>query len=621
VAQSDNPASGIYKGDIIDRNDSKAIDPSNGLFFGTARSFWASGGMDGGEVEKGGVGEVLLDRDFATNPRSLCTYFYTNVSLKHNDNAFSTGNGLITPAVLGLPDGDTEGRDNLIKFVHGYDAYDANADGITGVKRDWILGSFLHSRPLIIHYPNASNPNLTRSVIFAGSNGGMLHAFDDSDGRELWGFIPPNLLSTLKSLHADVLATYVDGSPKAYITYKANGEVDQAILIFGERRGGDRYYALKVSDPDNPQFLWEISTIKRVYQTTTTYTTDYQKLGQTWSSPVIGKIAYGAGEKWVAFIGGGYSTKQDTDPVTASDTEGMAVYVVDVLTGSLVKRFSIDDSGYSDMTYSIASEISKVDTDGNGYVDRLYVGDLGGRIWRFDIGNSDVNQWTGTIIFKSNPTPPGANDRRKIFYPPDVTLERDAAGPYEMVFFGTGDREAPKEGNVSNRLYAVKDRFTVTGGVYTPSAPLEETDLVNVTNGLAEGTQVPNGWYIIFQHASEKCLATPVVFYKTAYFTTFTASAEGQSGDPCYVGEGTGRLYALRYNTGDAVFNFDGSVDNVISSPSDRSLIMGTAIPSGVIITFVGGEAVAYAGVGGGVYTPQLSSTRPLVPMTWRIVF
>ncbi len=632
VAQSDNPSSGIYKGGIVDRNGSNAVD-SNGQFYSTAISFWGSGAMDGNEVEHGGVGEVLMNRDFTSNPRSIYTYFKTNVSLKHSFNAFSTGNGSITPTVLGLLESDTEGKNDLINFVYGYDAYDDNGNGDTAEKRDWILGSFLHSRPLIIHYPNPTNPDLTRSVIFAGSNGGMVHAFDDSDGRELWGFIPPNLLNKLKALHADVIATYVDGSPRAYITYKVDGSVDQAILIFGQRRGGNRYYALDVTDPDSPNFLWEIGPTERVYLTNT-YTTDFQRLGQTWSSPIIGKIAYGTGEKWVVFIGGGYDTNQDNDPVIASDSVGMAVYVVDVLNGSLVKSFSIDDPGYSDMTYSIPSDISKVDTDGNGKIDRLYVGDMGGRIWRFNICDptypdplspshcdADPANWTGKIIFKSNPGYDGTT-RRKIFYPPDVTLE---AGDYEMLFFGTGDRENPKEPNPStravNRLYAVKER--------NPETPLQESDLVNVTNGLAAGTEVENGWYIILENTAEKSLATPVVFYKTAYFTTFTPSGDAIVGDPCYVGEGTGRLYAVRYNTGNAVFNFDLTNDIIdetgkrtaVLAKSDRSLIMGTAIPSGVIITFVGGTAVAYAGVGGGVFSPELVSTNPLVPMTWRVVF
>jgi type IV pilus assembly protein PilY1 len=452
----------------------------------------------------------------------------------------------------------------------------------------------------------------------------MLHAFDDSDGRELWGFIPSVVLNKLQALHADVIETYVDGSPRVYLSYDSSGNLTQAILLFSLRRGGNRYYALDVTNPDVPIFLWEIGPTARVYGTTTTNTTDYQQLGQTWSSPIIGKIAYGTGEKWVAFVGGGYDTNQDNDPVIAADSIGKAIYVVDVLTGALVKRFSVSEK--AEMIYSIPSDIAKVDTDGNGKVDRLYVGDLGGQIWRFDIGNSDVAQWTAKVVFKANPD---SSSRRKIFYSPDVTLERDTAN-YEMVLFGTGDREAPKESAVTNRLYAVKDK--------NPSTPYQETaDLVDLTTDIlqdstateAQKAEVINqltnkyGWYVTLENASEKSLASPVVFYKTAYFTTFTASSEGQVGDPCYVGEGTGRLYALKYNNGNAIFNFDvtNDVGGTVYAKTDRSLVMGTAIPSGVIITFIGGTAVAYAGVGGGVYTPQLGSTSPLVPMTWRIVF
>ena len=46
-------------------------------------------------------------------------------------------------------------------------------NGDTTDKRDWMLGSFLHSRPYMIHYKD-------RTVIYAGANDGMLHAFDDA---------------------------------------------------------------------------------------------------------------------------------------------------------------------------------------------------------------------------------------------------------------------------------------------------------------------------------------------------------------------------------------------------------------------------------------------------------
>jgi type IV pilus assembly protein PilY1 len=563
--------------------------------------------MDGGDVEKGGVGDVLRNR---SSSRNIYTYLESNVSLPDSSNAFIEAN--ITPAMLGLGSDNSE-RDKLVRFVRGYDAYDDNGNGDTTEKRDWMLGSFLHSRPLLIHYE-------TRSVIFAGANDGMLHAFDDSDGSELWAFIPPNLLDKLHALHTDVVESFVDGSPKAYLSYDANGLITKAILIFGQRRGGNHYYALDITDPLVPKYLWKMSPDMA----------DYAQLGQTWSSPMIGKIAYLNGEKWVAFIGGGYDDNQDNDPVAGPDVKGRAIYVVDVLDGSLVWRYSYAEN--NGMAFSIPSDIQRVDTNGDGKIDRLYVGDMGGRIWRFDFGDlnrdgsSETGEWTAKIIFNSN----AGGEKRKIFYPPDVTLEKDS-GDYEMLFFGTGDREHPKESTNINRLYAVKDK--------NPSTPLTETNLVDVTQDLLQESSTSpedksailnalatkDGWFIkLDQNLGEKCLSSPVVYYGVVYYTSFAPNF-GSDGDPCFVGEGTGRLYALRYKSGNAAFNLDGlgTIDTL--TRSDRAATIGTGIPSGVIITFIEGKTVAYVGVGGPggprVPRPKLLSDKSVIPVTWRIVF
>jgi type IV pilus assembly protein PilY1 len=602
VAQENNTFTNIFLGDIVDSNGAAALD-QDGQILSTAKSFWTTINMDGGDVEKGGVGDVLRNR---SSSRNIYTYLGT-AEVTHSSNAFNNTN--ITPTALGLASADSSGRDKLVQFVHGYDSYDRNGNGDTTEKRDWILGSFLHSRPLLIHYG-------TRSVIFAGANDGMLHAFDDSDGTELWAFIPPNLLSKLQALHSDVIESFVDGSPKAYLSYDSNGEITKAILIFGQRRGGNHYYALDITNPLLPKYLWKISPDM----------TDYGELGQTWSSPMIGKIAYFTGEKWVAFIGGGYDENQDNDPVTASDLKGRAVYVVDVLDGSLVWRYSYAEN--NEMAFSIPSDIQRIDTNGDGKVDRLYVGDMGGRIWRFDISNPDPALWAATakIIFNSD----AGGEKRKIFYPPDVTLEKDS-GDYEMLFFGTGDREHPKESTNINRLYAIKDK--------NPSAPLTETNLVDVTQDLLQDastsptdkTAILNalgakeGWFIkLDQNLGEKCLSSPVVYYGVVYYTSFAPNF-GSDGDPCFVGEGTGRLYAFRYKSGNAAFNLDGLGTEGALTRSDRSTTIGTGIPSGVIITFIEGKTVAYVGVGGPggprVPKPKLLSDKSIVPVTWRIVF
>jgi type IV pilus assembly protein PilY1 len=585
----------IEVGDVLDSDGALAMD-SNNKIREDAISYWSSG-PDGENVKRGGVGEVLLNRSAS---RNIYTYLGTSANLTDSSNAFQLSNSAITPSLLGLPSPDTAGRDQVINFIHGKDAYDENGNGITNEKRDWILGSFIHSRPVVIHYGE------TDSVVFAGANDGMLHAFDDETGEELWAFIPPSLLPNLKNLSGDSIEFLVDGAPKVYIG------TDRKVLIFGLRRGGDCYIALDITERLSPKFLWEIGPS----------TAGFGELGETWSTPQIGKIQLASGEKWVTFIGGGYDTNQDkTNP--AGDTVGRAIYVVDILTGSAIWSYS--NASNAEMRYCIPSDVTRVDTDGNGKIDRLYVGDVGGRMWRFDIGDPAPANWTAKIIFDSNA---GTSGKRKIFYPPDVTLEKDD-GNYEMLLFGTGDREHPKEITELNRLYAVKDK--------NPTTALAETDLVDVTLDSLQDPNTPldqktsilqslaekSGWLIkLDQSPGEKCLSVPVVFYSIAYYTTFSPTV-GDETDICFLGEGTSRLYALKYKSGNAVFNLDLTNDagGTVVSRSDRSMTIGATIPSGVIVTFIGGTSVGYVGVGGGVYRPRLFSDRSIVPVTWRIVF
>ncbi len=578
-----------------------------------ARSYWSET-ADGGDVEKGGVGEKLWEQTtlIPNRPtsRNIYTYMGTNTNLKDSSNHFILTNNGITPEKLGLDKNDSAGRDKVIYHIHGLDPYnengnyDVSGNPITNEKRDWILGAFIHSRPYIVHYPN-------KSVIYAGANDGMLHAFDDETGEELWAFIPPSLLPRLKNLNGEVLEFYVDGAPKVFKT------AEKTILLFGLRRGGDRYIALDITDYNNPKFLWEISPSAIRYENNITNTMAYKELGQSWSTPQLGKIRYGSEDKWVAFIGGGYDEVSQDLENPGTDTKGRAIYVIDVLNGNLIWSYS--NANNSKMKYCIPSDIARVDTDGNGKIDRLYVGDIGGQIWRFDIGDSNPSNWQTKIIFDANS---GEIFKRKIFYPPDVTLEK---GNYEMLFFGTGDREHPKDTTRINRLYAIKDKNL--------STILTENDLADVTEDwLQEGDQTQKdytlnelqtkqGWFIkLNQNSGEKSLSTSVVFLGTVYYTTFTPTP-GVQNDPCFVGEGAGRLYALKYTTGNAAFNLDGLGTMANLTRSDRSTNIGSAIPSGIILTFIGGTSVAYGGTGGGVYQPPVPISKTIIPVRWRIVF
>ena len=114
-------------------------------------------------------------------------------------------------------------------------------------------------------------------------------------GAESWAFIPPILLDDLKNLTAlsGTRDYYVDSSP--IVADVKTGGSWKTIAMFGHRRGGNYYYALDITDPDQSAISCGASPTRN--------------LGETWSKPAIGKIKMSDGtDKWVAFVGGGFDT-------------------------------------------------------------------------------------------------------------------------------------------------------------------------------------------------------------------------------------------------------------------------------------------------------------------------
>jgi type IV pilus assembly protein PilY1 len=630
---------------MLDANGNPALEADSSTIKPTAESYWSTS-ADGGSVTAGGVGALLLASTLTS--RKIYTYLGTNTDLTTSSNAFSTSNTLITPALLGVS--TTTTVTNIINFVYGYDVYNWNNG--PGNPRQWILGAFIHSRPFVIHYG-------TQDVIYVGSNDGMLHAFDNATGNELWAFIPPDLLPNLQNFGSSLpsLQIFVDGSPNAYIssTYNSNGSlnsVTQATLIFGERRGGNTYTALDVTTPSDPKFLWSISPTQIRQGTTTTATTTYGEMGQSWSTPILGQIKNAGATQWVAFIGGGYdATHEDTTPA-GTDTSGRAIYVVNITNGKLIWSYS--HSNDSNMKYSIPSDITAISSNADGFIERLYVGDVGGQMWRFNLCSSatgtcvpdmsNTANWNGKRIFIASSTgTPGSGSAGKIFYPPDVTFETNKGqGTYDMLFFGTGDREKPNDTAstdsvwVNSRLYAIKDYDASPPAPY--SLPFYESSLSDVTSDLLQSSSATQaaktsllsslesnmGWFIQLnqstgesQNPGEKCDASPTVLGGAAYYTTFTPTPVNTQ-SVCTIGTGNGDVYILQYQTGNAMIdlNQDGQI-----TVTDRSMSIGAGIPSGIIITVINGIVTGYGGVAGGVFSPALTINNSIVPLDWRIVF
>jgi len=573
IATNDTNGSTVVQ--VVDSSKTPILDTNNQIKE-SSKSAWSSS-ADGKNVDKGGVGEVLLKR---VNPRKILTNIEatnsTNLTTELHE--FSTSNEKITPEMLGLSSEDKAAKDKLIQYVQGYDSYAKDKEKTSLQKRKWILGPIVNSRPLVIPYGNS------KKVIFVGANDGMLRAFDDATGEELWGFIPSELLVRLKELpQGNGLKYFVDGSPKAYITNS------QKIIVFGLRRGGKNYYALDVTKPESPKFLWKIGP----------ETTGFSEIGQTWSEPQFGRIKDGKEGKAVCIIGGGYDENQDRKTPAAEDKKGRAVYVVDLLTGQQIWRW--DSKKDPNMKNSIPSAISRVDINGDGYIDRLYVGDMGGKLWRFDLKGSDPNGWSGRVVFNTNPGNTGSV-KQKIFHAPDVTLEKGG----EIVLFGTGDREHPNVKIGIDKFYAFMDKGN--------GSPLSEGNLADVTKDFATVQTLANkeGWFISLKEG-EKVLAPPVVVFGAVYFSTYTPSQES---------DGIARIYALNYKVGNPIFNLNPENDQ--GGPkidlSDRSKIIGTGIPSGTVISALGKRPVAYTGFPGGLYSTHLKGHSTILPISWKEV-
>jgi len=345
------------------------------------------------------------------------------------------------------------------------------------------------------------------------------------------------------------------------------------------RRGGNNYYALDVTDRTAPTLKW-------VIRGGPDGTPGFEELGQSWSKLTLASIKYSDNDtKKVLIFGGGYYDKaqdgnddnkgQDDNPLNADnrddndDTIGRAIFIVDANTGERLWWAGPTNSGANleleKMTHSIPSDIRLMDSNHDGYTDRLYVGDMRGQIFRIDL-KPTLTDSTGVLLASLSGETEA--DNRRFYYPPDVVLtQRRGASPYVSINIGSGYRAHPLNHfttngddapRVNDRFYSLRDPHVVgsipTDVTITPmsdGSDGSDESLFDATDSLVANSRdidalaAATGWYITLGNGSgEKVLAPSMTINGEILFTTYTPPEAVESSE-CGPPPGQGRLYRV----------------------------------------------------------------------------
>jgi type IV pilus assembly protein PilY1 len=514
-------------------------------------------------------------------------------------------------------DADTTGRANLINWVRGQDNNgDENSNGSSADVRASVHGDVLHSRPAVINYNRNGDDNDV--FAFYGANDGILHAvqggFASNGGNEAWGFVASEFFGKLKRLrdNSPVIGTvspaslrdyFFDGPISVYTKdVNSDGKLvasdgDKVYLFVGMRRGGRYIYALDVSDPANPKFLWKKGCPNLTDNTGCD--TGYSEMGQTWSEPKVAflkaytnpVLIFGAGYDpavedfqpclitsmppdaahplanptsvtaqtggTVTYTSAGSCTYSGTTATTVNRSMGRGVFIVDATNGNVLFRFGPDasaDKQVTGMQYAMPADLVVLNRDRDntralpgkeniqpllsGYVDRVYSVDTGGNIWRLDLDSANTNNWVVTQFAAVSGT--ALTDKRKFLFPPDVLYSSDANGNYDAILIGSGDREHPFDSTVTNRYYMFKDRKT----------GLDATGQVTVTDTTFDSITAPNGLF----DATSNCLQDTTVC-NSAQQTLAQAQLQASRGWKVTLGAGEKTVGSSTTVAGTTLFN------------------------------------------------------------------
>ena len=310
---------------------------------------------------------------------------------------------------------DSTKAQNLVNFLRGDSSKEVLYGG-TFRNRFSRLGDIVHSAPVFSH-----------GILYAGSNDGLLHAFNANTGVELFAYAPNLVFDHLKELADTHYAHrfFVDLTPT--VSDLKFGASTKTYLVGGLGKGGRGYFALDVTDLTQTNVpSSETSLAQKVmweYPRAGTSSSEIADLGYSFSRANIvrSNAAAAAAAAGIVIFGNGYDS-----------SNGHAVlYILRADTGELLKQIDTGVGSCNGLSPAIT-----VDVNYDNKVDYVYAGDLKGNLWKFDLTSTDYNQWGVAYSSAGTPKPLFKTPGQPITTKPNVMYHCTKHG--YMVLFGTG---------------------------------------------------------------------------------------------------------------------------------------------------------------------------------------
>ncbi|MCF9034246.1 PilC/PilY family type IV pilus protein [Acinetobacter nectaris] len=427
------------------------------------------------------------------------------------------------------------------------------------------MGSVLHSDPFLLTtqatYDANDNLQSRKDYVVFGTLQGLLHIVDQSTGQEVAAFLPNEILQDATTIDGKTPTTQggrrdgllsvdntvrstdnpyygIDAPWTSWVKYNPIivGDSSRTIkattanIYGGMRMGGYSYYGLDVKDIGSadqanatPKFLFQIDPINRKIISASSSIRDSNNtisdlaistMGQSWSKPTIAKMRIAGQIKDVMIVGGGYDPDYENGSTNKTNDLGAGIYIFDATTGERLwdARYgatnsnSTNDYKVSNLKYSVVSQIKAVDRDGDGLVDHLYFGDLGGQVWRVDINNKNTST-SDISTFATVNRLANFNAQQQHFYEmPAFTIHQDNNGYFAAISLASGNRSNPliTSEPIPNRVYVLIDHDVTSPTLFNSRSKTlidkGEADLVSFSD-LNTGSkdrftnQTKFGWY------------------------------------------------------------------------------------------------------------------------------